>query len=939
MKIFSSVFFIIIFQIRNTISSPSFLIKSLSYLSSPFLKSIINKKNFSLPIYDIDYSHNYIYGNNNLYDDGIYRKMFLKIIRDELEGTNLSQSNTSQSCLNVINKYLFGHTDPLNNSYVDYNRSSYHLIKFLDDSSKSKNFLGSYDNCMLKTYKIQFDDDNKKNETRSTYVVITVDRTDRYNEMKDNNESILNISKIMDFEKCFYLIAICLPQGYEKINSSEGEYCTDDDYLKLLKYINVKLGDVFRNSHGTYNIFTIRKNPHKSEEDSSLYILICLLPFLFFAIQSFLIIFRDLFLIIFKKIFFSKKTKNGKKKENEIGKNKMKYSLDDSIDNDDERISDVKATEKLLENNSNKKLKILIQISDCFCFTENAKELFNFSLTSTKYNNDSGLSNVRGINGISIFFMIIGWTFAVLFNSPVRIYNPFQISSFLEGESLLSLFVMWGIRYAPRIIISCNGYILIYKYISFLERNITNTSEGLFPICLKFFIYQSYKYILLILLLLFERYSLYQIYIYFFGNTPIWKYFHLNILQKPKIGEFLLSFIILKYMIPGNEEYKKEGNNLLHYFWLPFNEIFFFIFGVILITIGYKKKYRIDKFILFLIPLLFIFKVTYSYLIKIIYAKKDFPFKRYIPTYYFIFLNYGRFMINPLFNLPYFLIGMYFGLMNYTIQKGILNLNKSDFYSTFSLNQRIFSENKKEDDNESNHEDNDLDDSREEKINNNIKKDEQDDNNNYCIEVAKMPFLITPIIFVQWHRKQKIIHLLAMLLIFFIFFIFFSIIYYIPNDIEVTMTNSLINFIYRIDIEFVVIFVQWGALIIFLKANNFAAIFLSHIFWTLLSKPYFSFILTINTVLLFIFYQSETMIEINTMNVLLNSMIGGAVTFIFTCLFYIFFELPSKRLIHLLFTIKNNKKEIDDIDNNIQDEDEKISEDNDKELEDKEKNE
>ena len=40
-------------------------------------------------------------------------------------------------------------------------------------------------------------------------------------------------------------------------------------------------------------------------------------------------------------------------------------------------------------------------------------------------------------------------------------------------------------------------------------------------------------------------------------------------------------------------------------------------------------------------------------------------------------------MLNPLFNLPSFLIGMFFGLINYSIQKGI-NLYDSDFY------QRIF---------------------------------------------------------------------------------------------------------------------------------------------------------------------------------------------------------------------------------------------------------
>ena len=585
----------------------------------------------------------------------------------------------------------------------------------------------------------------------------------------------------------------------------------------------------------------------------------------------------------------------------------------------------------------------MLKIIDCFCFTENAKELFNFSLTSTKFNNDSGISNVRGINGISIFFMIIGWSFVALYNSPVKIYSPSHIKNFLEGESIFSVFVMIGVRYAPRIIISCSGYILTYKYISFLERNVTNNTQVL-SVCLKFFIYQSYKYILLILLLLFERYSLYQIYILINSNTPIWKFFHLNILKKPSIGQFFLSFIMIKYIIPtSSEENYRSGNNLLHYFWLPFNEIFFFIVGIVLITIGYKKKYRIDKYILFLIPLIFFFKVVFSYIIKILIVKKNYPFKKYIPTYYFNFFNYGKFMINPLFNLPSFLIGMYFGLMNYTIQKGILNLNISYFYSNFITENDcnlLDIENKKEIDNDSSHEDNDLYYSNDENINK-TKKDEQDNinkNNNkneYCIEVTKMPFLITPIIFVQWHRKQKIMHLLILILIFVIFSFFFIVIYYIPKDINDTMDNSFINFIYRIDIEFIVLFVQWGAFIIFLKANNFAAIFLSHVFWTMLSKPYFSFLLIINTVLLFIFYQSETMIEINTMNILLNSLIGGAVTFIFTCLFYIFFELPYTRLIHLIFSLRNNKNVKDNINNEFPDYNEDSSDIDD----DKEKNE
>ena len=34
-------------------------------------------------------------------------------------------------------------------------------------------------------------------------------------------------------------------------------------------------------------------------------------------------------------------------------------------------------------------------------------------------------------------------------------------------------------------------------------------------------------------------------------------------------------------------------------------------------------------------------------------------------------------MTNPLFNLSYFLIGMYFGLINYSIRKGIIDINEN----------------------------------------------------------------------------------------------------------------------------------------------------------------------------------------------------------------------------------------------------------------------
>ena len=44
-------------------------------------------------------------------------------------------------------------------------------------------------------------------------------------------------------------------------------------------------------------------------------------------------------------------------------------------------------------------------------------------------------------------------------------------------------------------------------------------------------------------------------------------------------------------------------------------------------------------------------------------------------------------MLNPLFNLPYYLIGMYFGLINFAIQKGIAlyKMDSSDSYSLIEM--------------------------------------------------------------------------------------------------------------------------------------------------------------------------------------------------------------------------------------------------------------
>ena len=106
---------------------------------------------------------------------------------------------------------------------------------------------------------------------------------------------------------------------------------------------------------------------------------------------------------------------------------------------------------------------------------------------------------------------------------------------------------------------------------------------------------------------------------------------------------------------------------------MSINEIFFFIFGTLIISIGYKFKFRIDYFIISIIIIIYFGKI-FCYLFY-------FHNEQFYSTLYFFLYGYGAFMLNPLFNLPSFLIGMYFGIVNYSIQRGVNSLYEKNQYS------------------------------------------------------------------------------------------------------------------------------------------------------------------------------------------------------------------------------------------------------------------
>ena len=102
-----------------------------------------------------------------------------------------------------------------------------------------------------------------------------------------------------------------------------------------------------------------------------------------------------------------------------------------------------------------------------FSFKSNFNELFNYLNPSNKINNDSNLKYIIGIKGLSMLFTLCGYEFFILFNSPVFIKS--KLSFFYLLRSLLYPFFNNGLRISPRVLLSCSGYILFYKFLCFLD--------------------------------------------------------------------------------------------------------------------------------------------------------------------------------------------------------------------------------------------------------------------------------------------------------------------------------------------------------------------------------------------------------------------------------------------------------------------------------------
>ncbi len=840
----------------------------------------------------------------------------------------------------LINYFL--HTKPefpLDNDFIESIENNitktsqtvkFFLQKFIFDSTKNKNDVSTYRFCSESYYKMK----NYKFQNKTGFFIVRINKKEsaieEYTKNKEKYSPCLNNINLTD---CSNLTIIPFPSfRLDDLSYSFGFCLPMIDCKNLIKnYQNL----IIKAFLGVSNVLDLNEK-HESRELNIILIKNMgknyEIKIDIFDFMSFIPLYIIIFIILF--MCFSKLPQ---------------FLFKSCFQKDNNQIKKSKNFDRTQFNNFSKK----------FFLRANLEELFNYKNPPEKINNETGLSYIKGIRGLSMIFASFGFLLICLLNSPVSIYSAYDFSDLLKN--LFYSIFFGGIRYAPRLLLSCSGYILVYKFICFLdekndeeiekkmkeynenknsneislsqinendnenENDNDNENENdnndddnnthneinddnlfenskkksqhenlirrkrkvedvKFSFLFEFYFHQIHKYIFYILVLSFCLFSLpilYKIEASLYSNnlkrvflSPTWQLFlsyyinpifnsldhNISSLDINATSNNYYQFLnlTLGYTSTYSFHYQDYGSeNFLYFFWLFSNEFIFFIVSTFFLFIGYKYKIHIDKFFKFVIVITVIAKL----IIFCIYE----PFRNSSLYYY---VNYfGSFFVNPLYNYIYYSIGIYFGSINYIIQKRISYVD---------------------------------------------------------VENQEKPFLMSFIPVVNFYQiKGNLMKIFNLFLL--IFIISSNFLYYIYakiydkdhdsriylNEFETQVFSFFNHFYLSFDIEIVVYLTHLCCCLYFIDNNNFINDLLSNPFWSILNKLYTSFLLVLNPTILFILFQSGMRINLNIYNCIFYTLISDFIAFIICVLCYIFFELPSKRIVKLILNKSKKPKEIE----------------------------
>ena len=811
-------------------------------------------------------------------------KLFSLIIKhiDEIHNnTNFTEEldemfPLDEEYLNLIKEiYLVDVNDTISE------RTEYFYMKTFLDTSKNKYDLTTYDSCVKRKFLYNLTNILNESIEDTLYYMVIIDAADT-DKIKITN---------FDYENYYYNFGVCFPnlKKSKEIDEKKNQIWAEENFINLF----------IRFNHMFYNFSNLIYNATNQTRVVTIYNYTIQKKLFLEDVKTIKFWFGLIILLIFIMMIivnicfylFTCKIKKNNVNIISTDSNKSLLNEEEEEEEDDD------------DNNNNKKNYSLFKLFKySFNLHSNFNELFKFNNKYSIINNEKGIDYIKGLRGISIFFLIFGMLTMMLYNSECSQIGKSSLKNYYTSYFYPIFFI--GIRYSPRVLFSCSGFSLIYKLLCFLDNrteqikeennnfetknietndnntnnninnNITNSdldnnndsyNNDYFKINdiswrkYGFLIYefyikkQAHKYLIFILTILFLHFSLYNFIriiniLLYNGNGPLWEYFG-KVINKTKAIDILYSILCYLPFI-----YEKDKNFFI-YLWPVYNEFFFFIITSVIIFLCYKFKYGIDIFIYIII--------IGNFVLKLIFFNINLLDKFRYTNLYFYLNNFGYISIIPLYNYVYFVIGMCFGIFQYIILKGL-------------------------------------------------------DNN---IEMKKInkekPYLKSFIILMKYikylndylYKKIKYYHII---LIFFLILplipFFFNLYIFSKNEINL-YDNNFYNIFLLFDVEFEITFLFILSFIYY--TNSFYDIinkFLTHNIWSIGNKLYLTLIMQINLITLYIFYQSESSIIFNSYNCILYSFLTSFIAFISSCFVYILIELPLKKL---LIIDENNFEEVE----------------------------
>ena len=821
--------------------------------------------------------HNLINSNNTnttipFFTIAFFEDYILGLLNETLNDT------TSQCHKELRNKF---NLDDPSSSFP-----SIYIKKLLLESSKTTNELTGFYQCLNL--------DTNENEIdpliQTVYLLIIVDTHETH--LAQNNSNSTSSSSLNELlEK--YVLGVCAPYIPQ---------C--NDYKDIIENIYKNVSELIdqRQSELEFTVHYVKSSDFSSNYISTISksTIGYFIPLILIVIMFVVFLFRIFPFWIFKYFFVINEREQQQFE-------KMKNYFDATIVEHNNQIEG-KINKELLLNEDNKNKKYKYNKNDYsnfineFNLHNNTDELFSTS-TQLKLYNLTGISYVKGLQGLALIFYTFGNIFLILFNSPIVVPPGYNIISLIKNF-FFHVFVI-GIRYSPQLMLSCSAYILIYKFLYYLDdayerlqeekaaknaahkqmnsENIDDDdsqsedskvsdessyhskklfNKGLsFTILLKFWVYQLHKYILYVLFILFIHFSLYEL-MKLINNNKTGASWEFVRLEATKLVENKLNF---KELIKGitciySSIPRHHGSMyFMNYFWYIENEILLFLFISLFIFYGYNNRIHFMKGLGIVLILIVVIK---GILLIVSVSNKENHYEHgsfmylifHLPDY-FTNGNFIDILHNPLYNLSFYIIGLFFGSCNYIIQKSIIEQGV-----------KVLNEN---------------------------------------------PFLETGIAFIKMIKKRDkksftwIINCGLIVVALFSFSQTLTLTGVNPDRGEWDKANnnyfrSLNKFILTFDIGLVIGILHTICFVVYLFGENFITKFLSKEFWIITNKLCFSYVLSLTFSITYILYQSDANLQFNFGNLMLYTIICGTFNFFISVFVFMFFEVPFKRVVKLI---------------------------------------